>query len=235
MKNLIYICSIFFFLLSCQSEDIKPKQGAGTLELHLCRGNQPKAQTRAIDNDLALKIVELNQTYTAGNVPNKINLEPGRYTLQAYTENQNSWVNENGGKGSACYYGETSVTIMEDYITYCNYQVPMTNYAVTLTLPEMFHELFKSYTFTLKSNGRTTTIQEGEKAYFDPASGFSYKMEATNNDGEYKYHPFYDVDDVAAGKLYNIHYIYGSDVSSGGIDIEITDDMETEDSDVNLK
>ena len=124
---------------------------------------------------------------------------------------------------------------MEDYITYCNYQVPISNYAVKLTLPEMFNDLFKNYTFTLKSNGRSTTIKEGEKAYFDTAAGFSYKMEAINNDGEYKYHPFYDIDDVEAGKLFNIRYIYGSENSSGGIDIEITDDMETEDSDVDLK
>lgn len=234
MKQLLYIICCLI-LLSCQSEEITTEQRTGTLELHLCRGNQPKVQTRAIDNDLALKIVELNQTYSAGNVPNKINLEPGTYTLQAYTENQNSWATENDGKGSACYFGETSVTIMEDYITYCNYQVPMTNYAVKLTLPEMFNDLFKNYTFTLKSNGRSTTIKEGEKAYFDTAAGFSYKMEATNNDGEYKYHPFYDIDDVEAGKLFNIRYIYGSENSSGGIDIEITDDMETEDSDVDLK
>lgn len=234
MKQLLYIICCLI-LLSCQSEEITPEQRMGTLELHLCRGNQPKVQTRAIDNDLALKIVELNQTYSAGNVPNKINLEPGTYTLQAYTENQETWTTENGGKGSACYFGETSVTIMEDYITYCNYQVPMTNYAVKLTLPEMFNDLFKNYTFTLKSNGRSTTIKEGEKAYFDTAAGFSYKMEATNNDGEYKYHPLYDIDDVEAGKLFNIRYIYGSENSSGGIDIEITDDMETEDSDVDLK
>ena len=234
MKQLLYIIC-FLILLSCQSEEITPEQRTGTLKLHLCRGIQPKVQTRAIDNDLALKIVELNQTYSAGNVPNKINLEPGTYTLQAYTENQETWTTENEGKGSACYFGETSVTIMEDYITYCNYQVPMTNYAVKLTLPEMFNDLFKNYTFTLKNNGRSTTIKEDEKAYFDTAAGFSYKMEATNNDGEYKYHPFYDIDDVEAGKLFNIRYIYGSGNSSGGIDIEITDDMETEDSDVDLK
>jgi hypothetical protein len=34
---------------------------------------------------------------------------------------------------------------------------------------------------------------------------------------------------VEAGKLYNMTYYYGTDANSGNLDIEITDDMETED------
>ena len=110
----------------------------------------------------------------------------------------------------------------------------MTNYAVTLTLPDLFNTLFKSYTFSLSSGNRNVSIQEGEKAYFAVPDAFTYKLTATNNDDKTNSHSTIEYPDVEAGKLYNIKYVYGATVNTGGIDIDITDNTEHEDIDINI-
>ena len=57
---------------------------------------------------------------------------------------------------------------------------------------------------------------------------------ATNNDNKTSSHSAIEYPDVEAGKLYNIKYVYGSDINQGGIDIEITDDEEHEDVDIEI-
>lgn len=226
-------------LFSCQSETVIPEQGECTLVLNMKRIGVSNKQTRTIDNDLALKILddkgEIYMQYAAGNVPPKLVLEPGTFTIHAFTENQNTWQTENSGRGTACYYGTQQVTMEYDRTTYANMQVPMTNYAVTLTLPELFEDLFLSYTYTLKSGGRQTTIKQGEKAYFATEDGgFTYQLTATNTDNNTHHTSPITYKDVECGKLYNMTYYYGSDDNSGGLDIEITDNMEDEDVDVDL-
>ena len=114
-------------------------------------------------------------------------------------------------------------------------EVPIVNYAVTLTLPDLFDDLFKSYTYTLNSGTRSVSIKKGEKAYFSVGDGgFTYKLTATNTDNVTHSTTPITYRNVEAGKLYNMTYYYGTDANSGGLDIEITDDMETEDEDINL-
>ena len=153
-RTLYYIQLILLALTSCQSEIPVPEQGDCYLELNLSRKGVAKRQTRAIDNDLALKILnengEVYTQYRAGSVPHKLVLSPGTYTVVAYTENQDNWSKANDGRGEACYYGSCQVEMAFDQTTYANLQVPMTNYAVTLALPEYFHDFFPSYTFSLK-------------------------------------------------------------------------------------
>lgn len=237
----IYIILALIFASCTQSELPTVKKGKGTLALNISAGYMPRATTRAIDNDLALTLIRpdgsIYKKFEAGKVPSKITLEADvTYTIRAYSDNQSTWAQANQGSGEACYFGETTVTVGEDETVYCSYQVPMTNYAVTFTLPELFDQLFTNKTFTLKKDDRTIELKEpGQKAYFAPDKiGFKYQLQATNTDGKTSRHSFIDYSDVEAGKLYNIRYIYSTDLNTGGIDIDITDNTEHEDVDINL-
>ena len=230
----LYIVAYLLALASCQSELPIPEQGNCYLELNLSRIGVAKRQTRAIDNDLALKILDNKGNvyiqYRAGSVPHKLVLSPGIFTVIAYTENQDDWTKANDGRGEASYYGSCQVEMAFDQTTYANLQVPMTNYAVSLALPEYFHDFFPWYSFSLKSGFRQTTVKEGEKAYFDAEEGgFTYQLTATNTDQITHHTSRITYKKVERGKLYNMTYYYGTDDNSGGLDIEITDNMENED------
>lgn len=238
-RTLLYIQLILLALTSCQSELPVPEQGDCYLELNLSRVGVAKRQTRAIDNDLALKILDnkgdIYVQYRAGNVPNKLVLSPGIFTVIAYTENQDDWTKANDGRGEASYYGSCQIEMAFDQTTYANLQVPMTNYAVSLALPEYFHDFFPSYTFSLNSGERHTKVKEGEKAYFDAKEGgFTYQLTATNTDQITHHTTPITYKKVESGKLYQMTYYYGTDDNSGGLDIEITDNTEKEDQKVPL-
>lgn len=225
-------------LTSCTHEaDEAP--ATAVLELELTRAGRPVATTRAVDADLTVAIYKadgsLVEKYAPGSVPQKILLEPGDFRICAYTDNQSSWPTANSGKGEGCYYAETTFTMENDMVFRLKLDVPMTNYAVGLALPENFNTLFKSYTFTLKSGTRTVAIAQGEKAYFDVADeGFTYALHATNTDNVTHSHSAIPYPDIEAGKLFTIRYSYASSANSGGVDIVITDDMETDDTNIHL-
>ena len=235
----LYIVAYLLALASCQSELPIPEQGNCYLELNLSRVGVAKRQTRAIDNDLALKILDnkggVYIQYRAGSVPNKLVLSPGIFTVIAYTENQENWSKANEGRGEACYYGSCQVVMEFDQTTYANLQVPMTNYAVSLALPEYFHDFFPWYSFSLKSGFRQTTVKDGEEASFDAAEGgFTYQLTATNTDQITHHTSAINYKKVEKGKCYQMTYYYGTDDNSGGLDIEIKDNMEDEDIEVPL-
>lgn len=235
MRQLIYILLAFLTLAACQRDEAERPERTGTLALQLHRGAVPHITTRAVDTDLALDVIKPDGTlfkhYAPGEVPAKITLNADvTYTLKAYTDNQTTWAAARDGKGEACYVGETTVNVGEDDIKYVNYIVPMTNYAVTMTLPNKFEELFKSYTLTVICGDRTVDIkQQGDKAYFALGTPFSYKLTATNTDDKTSYTGTYEYDKTTeAGKLYNVKYSYDFGQATGGIDIEITDNTEHE-------
>ncbi len=225
-------------LAACQQEtDIKPAKA--TLELELTRAGRPVMATRAADDDLAIDILDdegtLIQHYDPATVPTKIVLAPGAFKLRAYTDNQATWPTANDGKGEGCYYAETEFSLEQDMVFRLKLDVPMTNYAVGLDLPDNFGLLFSNYTFTLASGARTITINEGQKAYFDTAdAAFTYALRATNIDGVTHAHSAIEFPDIEPGKLFTIRYRYDSDATSGGVDIVITDDMETDNTDIHL-
>ena len=104
-----------------------------------------------------------------------------------------------------------------------------------MELPDLFDNLFGSYRFTLKSGSREVAVREGEKAYFDLSDGgFFYTLSATNADGVSHTHSPVWFFDVQGGKHYLLRYHYDSDATSGGVDIEITDDMGTDDTYIDL-
>ncbi len=232
---IIYIIAALLSVLTsgCSNQDdaLLP-QGSGTLSLQLHRVGCV-AETRAVSNELAVTIVGAEgpvATYAPGQVPDRIKLEPGSYELFAYTDNQETWEQDNEGRGSACHWGTTAFTITYDNVTYVNMQVPMTNYAVAFSLPPLFEQLFVSHSLKLSCGGRTTSIRQGEKAYFDPAKGgFSYMLTATNNDQVTHSTATVMHREVESGKCYTLAYYYDTESNSGGIDIEIKDDMDAED------
>ena len=239
MNKILYIFIGILCLTACQSEETAPTSGQGTLVLDLYRGAIPSVQSRAVAEGLAVKFLNPDGTeyraYAAGEIPAKIVLQADvKYKIQVYSDNQTTWQTANGGKGEACYWGETSVKVSEDDTKYVTYAVPMSNYAVTMTLPEMFSDLFKSYTFSLSSSDRNVTLREGEKTYFAVPDAFTYQLSATNLDNKYSSHTAIEYPEVKAGKLYNIKYVYGTTLNTGGIDIEITDNTEHEDINIGI-
>lgn len=231
----IYICILLLGFVSCTNDSEQPVLQSGESSLCLVT----RAGTSSETSDLALKVLDIKgnlyKQYNAGGIPKKIVLEPGIFTIVVYTENQETWQTANGGRGEACYYVEYQVQMNFDEIRRDTINVPMINYAVSLKLPEDFHDLFNSHTFALISGNRNTSIQEGEIAYFNPSDGgFAYSLQATNTDGVTHSHSAYKYSDVQSGKHYVVKYVYGLDANTGSVDIEIKDDMQMEDTDVEI-
>ena len=231
MRRLLYIILSIALLTGCQQDELPIVQGEAVLLLDLERMGRPMmGVTRACDEDLAVDILDADKVlyrhYAAGSVPQKIVLRSGTFYIQAYTNNQDTWKTANEGKGEPCYFQETTVELEDDMVKRLQMRVPMTNYAVGLQLPDFWDNLFRSYTFRLKSGSRTVVIRQGERAYFDIAdSGFSYALSATNTDGRTSSHSAINYTDIESGKCYTIRYSYDSDATTGGVDIVITDDI----------
>ena len=241
-RSYVYIIMcIVLCLTACREEQLSPRTGEAVLELDLQRMGRPSAAvTRAIDDDLAVDVFRQDGTllvhYDAGHVVRKIVFnQEGTYRVVAYTDNQYLWSTANNGKGEGCYWGDTTVVMEFDMVKRLQMRVPMTNYSVTLTLPELFNELFPSYTFTVASGNRSVSLREGEKVYFSPYdAGFTYKLSAANIDGDVHTASQILYSNVERGKLYNLRYSFAGGSNDGGIDIVITDDTQTDDTDVNL-
>lgn len=240
MKRILYILLGLVAFASCQQLDtFEHLGGECILELDIARVGRPIVASRAVDEGLAITILDAQGTeychYPAGNIPKKIVLEPGFFTVCAHTENQSDWHTAHGGKGEACYFASQQVEMQYDHRTRISMSVPMINYAVEVDLPELFENLFSSYQFILKSGEREVSIHEGEKAYLDLSDGgFTYKLSATNTDGVSHAHSPIWFFDVQGGKHYLLRYHYASEAMSGSVEIEITDDMDTDDTIVDL-
>lgn len=240
MKQILYFSLVALTFIACQ-QYVSFEEGVGEciLELDVSRAERPVVTSRAIEAGLAITILdaegEVYKMYQSGDIPNKIVLEPGIFTVCAHSENLSTWHTANGGKGEACYFARRQVEMRFDSRTSLVMSVPMINYAVGVELPELFENLFSSYRFTLKSGGREVDIREGDKAYFSLSDGgFSYALRITNTDGVTHAHSPILFTDVQNGKLYQLRYNYDSNATSGSVDIEITDDMEMDDTIVDL-
>ena len=213
MKRILYILLGIFTLSACQQHDLSGNEEC-VLELTIVCADVSVVDTRAIDADLAVTILDDKGQeylrYSAGEVPNKIVLEPGLFAVRAYTDNQTTWHTANNGKGEGCYYASQLVQMEADRATRLTMAVPMTNYAVGLELPELFDELFTSYQFTLKNGAREVVLRDGEEAYFSvPDGGFTYALSTVNADGVSNAHDPIEIASVQSGKKYLISYDYG--------------------------
>lgn len=231
MKHTALIISAAILMASCAQEE-PVQQGRATLVLDLTRGDVPQVEvTRAVSQDLAIQILTPDgtvcQEYTPGTVPDKLTLEANVvYTVKAYTPNQETWASANDGLGEACYYGETTVEAVADETVYCRYRVPMTNYAVTVSLPEHFDEMFSAYVFTVHANGRDAVLRRSDaRAYFSvDTEGFTYRLQATNTDGAEFSSPTGTCTDVQNGRMYRVNYSYDFGRPSSSASINISDE-----------
>lgn len=222
MKRLVYIFLFLPLLMACSNED-EQLAGEGTLVINDVRCEQVTSavvKTRSlVDNDLALEILDASgnvyrgMQYAAGaTLPSTFSLIVANYTLHAYTENQTTWTTDNGGKGSAVYEAEQQFSVVADWVTYVNMEVPMTNYGVAYTLPDNFSTWFPTCEFTVSSGGRTCELSTDETAYFDPSDAkFTYSIHLVNSDGE-----VYNIDaqtysNPKAGRIYSINLDFASD------------------------
>lgn len=123
-----------------------------------------------------------NHSYKLTTLPAKVKLEKGNYTLKIYK------VDNNIGPKYNEY--EKDFEIKEGKTTNLGLvEMEMQNFGIALTLPDGFSDWFKSYTFTATVGEASKTLNSGEIAYFDFPDGlrdFSYKLKATNQDGEEK-------------------------------------------------
>jgi hypothetical protein len=235
MKNYLIFILLIFNLVSCTSEidETAHQQIDGAVCL-VSRSNVPLQM-----DDLSLRILDQNgnlyKQYSTGEIPQKILLKRGAFTLVIYSDNQETWQNANNGNGEPCYYATYHVNVHDEEVKRIVVDVPMINYAVTLKLPEYFNDLFPSYLFTLSSGERSLDIESGEKAYFDSQKGgFIYSLQATNTDGTTHSHSKIEYVGVESGKLYVVKYSYALDANRGSVDIEIENDMHMNDSDVEI-
>ena len=212
------ICLGLVGLFACQQEDLPSVGETGFLSLENMTvevANTESISTRAVDNDLYVEIwdetgiSQVGETYEPGNIPAKIELDPGNYTLKAY----NAAFNEQSiDKGAAIYYIDNkSFTIEAGKVNYLSVEVPMINIGVRLALPEGFSNWFKTYSFTLSDGNRSVSISNGETAYFSIDQDIYYTLSVTNNDDEQKTDSkAITKDQIAAGTIYVITYDYAT-------------------------
>ena len=226
-QTILYLLLGIFLLTSCQQEEMPSAETAmGTLSLDgiSVQVANETVSSRAVDADLYVKILQNgdiynNLVYAPGQVPNKIELPVGSYQLRIYNAAYQS-ENPYEGKGQAIFFSDaTSFEVKAGEVTRLEeIKVPMINFGVTLKLPEGFDTLFKAYTFSVTLGERTVEWKNGEviePAYFphDTNVTFSYRLEATNMDGEvFSQKDTYDR--VVAGTVYTVTYEMGTQLLS---------------------
>lgn len=196
MKQTIYIQVLSLLMLlvtACSQEELPVNDGNSgylSLSVEVSDVKVNIVNTKAFDlPDVEFKIdilqngaVYNNHSYKLTTLPAKVKLEKGNYTLKIYK------VDNNIGPKYNEY--EKDFAIEEGKTTNLGpVEMKMQNFGIALTLPDGFSDWFKSYTFTATVGEASKTLNSGEIAYFDFADGlrdFSYKLEATNQDGEEK-------------------------------------------------
>lgn len=214
-QTILYLVASIFLLASCQQEEqVAEETATGYLSIEgiALQADIQTVSSRAVDADLYVEILKDGETYSLynpGTVPDKIELPVGTYQLRAYNE-ASLMKNPYEGLGYAVYSSEAqSFEVKAGEVTLRDLEVPMTNFGVTLQLPEEFATYFgENYTFTVKSNDREVKLKDGETAYFPYSENvtFSYSLKAVNADGEESEQEGGTRTEVARGTVYTITY-----------------------------
>lgn len=193
MNKFFSIPLIALAFASCAQteEDVRPAMGTVSVVLSK-QAESPELVTRTVDNDLQVDVLDnggaVLHHYDEGQAQaalNELMLEAGIYTLRAYTANYGSEYS-NAERGEAKYYAETTFQVQAGRHIRLGLRVPMTNMAVSFTLPDDIASRFTDIRFTLTRGDRSQELPSGETAYFDltPAADLEYTLEMTNADGE---------------------------------------------------
>lgn len=213
MKQILSIALSILFFVSCQQEtEVWQENNTGFLMLTSVKAEVEQVnmnRTRAVDESFTVEILREDgspvKTYQPGELTQqKIQLEAGNYQLKAYTANHNT-VWQNGEKGEAQYYKEQNFAIVANQLNSISMEVPMSNTAISLKLPEGFNEWFHSYSFSLTQGERTVSLLDGETAYISSGAKVSYTLSATNADEEAQESSNF-IESPEANKQYEISY-----------------------------
>lgn len=192
-RNIFYTLCGFFLLSSCQKEEVSLTSAEGYLSftgIEIQNQAVTEVKSRTLEESLTVDLYQGGtkiRTLTPEELENTIKLEASTdYSLKVYSENYGSdaeWTNEE--KGEPIYYKEQPFEVKEGEITPVKVQVPMVNFAVKLSMPEL-QNWISDYTFTVTSGERKVTLQNGETAYFPyrESSSFNYTLQLTNTDNE---------------------------------------------------
>lgn len=217
MKNIFYILVIGILLGSCVQEDFVSGKGIGRLALGDVTIALPDAQlieTKSVDSDLIIQIKgsSVSKKYVAGQTPAIISLPVGSYTLEAFTDDYESWQN------GAVYYSSQSFEITEGNTTSLqDMQVPMLNCGIQFVVESGLP--FSNYRFNAKAGEDNVTTNVQYTTIYFPVSAIgkqlSYSLSAKNAVGE-----SVTVDNqsgnavtLAAGKIYKVVYNLATGVS----------------------
>ena len=213
-QTILYLVAAIFLLASCQQEEQMAEETATgylSIESIALQADVQIVSSRAVDADLYVEILKDGETYSLynpGTVPDKIKLPVGTYQLRAYNE-ASLMENPYEELGHPVYASEAqSFEVKAGEVTLRDLEVPMTNFGVTLQLPEEFATYFgNNYTFTV-TNDRQVELKTGETAYFPYSENvmFSYSLNATNADGEESEPQRGTCTEVASGTVYTVTY-----------------------------
>ena len=218
MNKFFSIPLIALAFASCaQTEDVRPAMGTVSVVLSK-QAESPELVTRTVDDDLQVDLLDAEGSvlyhYAEGEATaglNGLTLEAGTYTLHAYTANHDAEYS-NAERGAAKYYGETTFQVLPERHIRMGLQVPMTNFAVTFTLPDDITSRFTDIRFTLTRGDRSLELSPGETAYFEltPAADLEYTLEMTNADNEsHSQSSALPVERQKAGTHYTVTYAMG--------------------------
>ena len=213
-QTILYLVASIFLLASCQQEGQgteKTATGYLSIEGIALQADVQTVSSRAVDEDLYVEILQDGERYSLyepGTVLDKIELPVGTYQLRAYN-GAAQMENPYERLGNPVYSSEAqSFDVEAGAVTSLELEVPMTNFGVTLKLPEEFAAYFgDNYTFTVTSN-RPVELKDGETAYFPYSENvtFSYSLKAVNADGEESEPEEGTRTEVACGTVYIITY-----------------------------
>lgn len=194
-QNIIYILFAILGFTSCGKNNDLNSLSAGYLSIANIEyepGIFSEVPTRVIDETFVVELWkggELLRELTPDEMQNKINLDAATdYSLKVYSSNYGSdisWTNDM--KGEPIYYIEVPFEVEEGKVTGLNIKVPMTNFGVSLNMPEIAGASWlKGYTFNVTVGERQVELLNGETAYFSYSDGiqFSYVLSMTNTDDE---------------------------------------------------
>lgn len=216
MNKFFSIPLIALAFASCAQteEDVRPAMGTVSVVLSK-QAENPELVTRAVDDDLQVDVLSSDGTvlyhFDEGQATtglNELMLPAGTYTLRAYTANHDAEY-ANAERGAAKFYGETTFQVLPERHIRVGLQVPMTNFAVSFSMPDDVASRFTNIRFTVTRGERTQMLVLGETTYFDldPAADLEYRLEMTNADGETgSQEKYLKVADQRPGTLYTITY-----------------------------
>lgn len=192
------LLSCLLFLLASCTEDEQSVVG-GNLSIvgvTIEEANILAVRTKAIELPKVTLHVDIlkdgkvfdNNSYTSEELPMKVKLATGNYTLEIYSDAYKAFGTD-GSLGGAKYYHSEEFSIEDNKTTDLKtITLSMLNFGIALTLPEGFTDWFSDYSFIVKVGDKTKSLTSGQIAYFDFEDGtttsFTYSLSATNQDGE---------------------------------------------------